>query len=130
MRIAASLVVLAVFALGALTLAAADGDAPDPEKMSTQIDALEAQVEYLRAREDALTAYILLNDQRAEGILRTTKASRDAGFEKNRIPERSRTILLKGMDDLAASLRAELPALTKEQAALRKKADALAKKLK
>lgn len=127
MRIAATLIVLAAFGLGAITLAGAADDAPTPEETGKRLKALEMQVEYLRSREAALTAYIVQNQQRAAGIRDVTRRSRVAGFEQRKIPVDSRIILLKGFDDLAASLQKDLPVVSKEEATMRKRADAFVK---
>lgn len=129
MRIASSLIVLAAVVFGAFALAGADDDTMSPEDVTKRIEALEMQVKFLRLREQALTMYILQNDQRAAGIEDIARRSREAGFEKNRIPEASRTILLKGFDEMAASLRKDLPQFDKEQQALFKKIRAAEKQL-
>ena len=88
---------------------------------------LEFQVEYLRAREVALTKYVLLNERRAAGLEDIARRSRAAGFEAKSIAVDSRRILLGGLETLAASLRKDLPALTREEQLLLKKIQATVK---
>ena len=121
MRIVTSLLVLVVLVLGAFAVARAHDDPSEKKLLQDRLEALEAQVEYLRAREQALTGYVLQNAQRAEGLEEVARRARLAGFEANRVPVDSRKILLKGMESLAVSLRQDLPKLTKEQQALLKK---------
>lgn len=122
MRIATTLVVLIVLVFGIFAVARAREDEAEKKSLDEQIEALEVQVEYLRSREKALTAYVLLNEKRAAGLEVVARRSRAAGFEANRIPVDSRRILLRGMEDLARSLRQDLPAVTKVERALLKKA--------
>ena len=92
-----------------------------------RVDALEAQVRYLRSRDEALTRYVLGNEVRAAGILEVVKRARAEGFEAKSIPAASRKTLLGGMESMAASLRSDMPEISKaEEGMLRaiKKAEA------
>lgn len=98
--------------------------ASDVKALREQVAALQKQVEYLRSRETALTAYVLANDVRGAALQKSMAISRDQGFLKRAIPENSRTALLEGLIDLGRTMRAELPEVTGEQARMRKQADA------
>lgn len=120
-----------VLGVGLLPSGPAHGDdevetvkASDVKALTDQVAALQKQVEYLRSRETALSAYVLAHDVRAAALQKSVALSREQGFLKRAIPEDSRTALLAGLNDLARSLRVELPALTSEQARMRKQADA------
>lgn len=107
---------------------AAAAKASDVKAMRAQIGALQKQVEYLRSREDALTAYLLANDTRAASFQDYIKKARTQGFLNKAIPAESRTTLLLGLDGLAESMRAELPVRTRDDERMRKAADAATRK--
>ena len=125
MRIA--LVILTVLVLTFGFLAFAQGDEALPAvtpkalaELTARVEALQAEVEYLRSREDALRAYVLANDQRAKGLMDVVARARRAGFEANRIPVDSRKILMSGLEAAAKSLQKGLPAVTPAEAKLLK----------
>jgi hypothetical protein len=92
--------------------------------LRAEVDGLQKEVRYLRSREDALTRYAVANEARAAGLQAMVKKARIEGFEANRIPANSRVTLMAGLEKLAASLRADLPKLTKKQTVMLKAADA------
>jgi hypothetical protein len=95
-----------------------------------RVDALEAQIHYLRSREVALTRYVLGNEVRAAGIMQVVRQARVEGFEARSIPVSSRKTLLSGMESMAASLRSDLPEISRaEEGMLKaiKKAEAAAR---
>ena len=100
----------------------------DVKAMRAQIGALQKQVEYLRSREDALTAYVLANDARAASFQDYVKKARTQGFLNKAIPAESRTTLLLGLDGLAESMRAELPVPSRAEERMRSAADAATRK--
>jgi hypothetical protein len=128
MRIALALLTasLLVFSVHAL----ASGDEPeaagadDIADLKARIEALEIEGSYLRSREQALTRYILLNEQRADGLSALIAKVRREGFENKSIPAPSRVSLMAGLDGLAGSLRASLPVVSRDEVALLKKATA------
>ncbi|MDA1194138.1 MAG: hypothetical protein O2894_03055 [Planctomycetota bacterium] len=90
--------------------------AKDFKALQVQVAGLQAQVAFLRAREESLTTYLLANEGRADGIDRIVKATRQQGFENKSIPAESRVTLLAGFEALAASLRDGIPAHSKDEA--------------
>lgn len=125
--------VLATLAVLTLTLGAfalAHGDEAETAKDALQalrgrMEVLEAEVQYLRAREADVSAYLLRNAQRADGLDAVAARAREAGFEAKSIPLESRRLLLRGMEGLAASLREGLPVPTPEQVKLQRQAEKL-----
>ncbi len=92
----------------------------DVSALRMRVNALEAQIQYLRSRDEALTRYVLGNEARADGIAQVVKRARAEGFEAKSIPPASRKTLLGGMESMAASLRTDLPAISKEEARMLK----------
>lgn len=121
----AGIALASVYAAGGFPAAQAHEDADAKKALEDKIEVLALQVEYLRAREAALTKYVLLNEKRAAGLEEIARRSRAAGFESRSIAVDSRRILLGGIESLAVSLRKDLPALTREDELLLKKIKAL-----
>jgi len=134
MRIALGLLTLTLLIFGGHALASGDDVEPgksagEParkaagtmKQLKLRLEALEMETAYLRSREAALTAYVLLNEQRGRSLDAVTTKAREQGFEKSKTPTPSRITLLTGLEGFAASLSVRLPALTKEEAALLKK---------
>ncbi len=121
MRILASLLLVSTVVLGVNALATGDDAKPTTDK---RLDALETQVDYLRSREAALSAYVLRNAARADALdALVTKVTKE-GFTKRAIPTTSRESLLAGLKALAADLRQDLPELTEEETLALKKLEA------
>lgn len=97
------------------------------KKLRAQVEALQEQVEYLRSREEALTAYALATGDQAATLDAAVKRARTQGFESRAMAAESRVTLLSGLEGMAAGLRAGLPVVTKDQLRLRKAADAASK---
>ena len=121
MRIAIVTSTLFVLIFGAFALAQGDEALPPVtpkafDELSSRVDALQAEVEFLRSRESTLRAYVLQNDQRAKGLMDVVARARRAGFEAAKIPVESRKILMSGLEGAAKSLRTGLPAVTPEEA--------------
>jgi hypothetical protein len=121
MRITASLLFLAALTAGTLAVVHADEGTEAADPIALRIEALEMEVEHLRSREQALTAYVVKNEARARGLEEVARRARVAGFEANRIPVESRQILLKGIEGMAASLRDGLPVPSKADEAAAEK---------
>lgn len=130
MRIALSLLTLALLVFGGHALASGDDDtagqatskdAQQLDRLKARLDALEMETAYLRSREAALTAYVLLNERRAFGLQALAAKARTEGFENKKIPAPSRVTLMAGLDGYARSLVTNLPKLTKQDAARLKK---------
>ena len=95
-----------------------DGAQDQVGRLEKQVELLEAQVAYLRAREDALTTYLLASEGRSNALSQDLARSRREGFTMAAISSTSREALLSGLEGYAAAVGADLPALTKEQAEL------------
>jgi len=126
MRIALGLLTVTLLILGAHTLAQGDdasgGD--DMESLKARVEALEYETEYLRSREAALTTYILANETRSKLFAAAGARARAEGYEKNRNPVPAREAFLRGSEAVWASMGTDLPAVTKDQSGLLKRADA------
>jgi hypothetical protein len=91
---------------------------------------LSTDVEFLRRRERATTEYLLALGKASANLHAMTQAARVAGFEMAAIPANARIEVLRGIDQLGADLSAGLPAPTREDMALQRKADDLRRALK
>jgi len=112
--------------------APAPAAAPDPSDASVKIAALEARVEalranvdYLRARDVALTNAVLSLGKTASELRTGTGQARASGFAAAAIPEASRSALLAALDTLAANLSSGLPAPSAAEVELKRRADDL-----
>ncbi|MHC5009831.1 MAG: hypothetical protein ACYTG6_02650 [Planctomycetota bacterium] len=116
MRVATTLFTLAllVFAFQAVAGGEEEGEDPIPA-LEKRIQVLEQKVEYLTAREEALTTYVLAAEQRSKSLAADLARSRAEGFTAGAISSTSREFLLAGLDGLAASMVEDLPAVTPEQ---------------
>lgn len=121
--------VLALFAVAAVLLAfrpyvaRAEGEAElRLSAVEQRAKALEAEVEYLRARETTLTKAVLAHGSAAADLSATAAEARAAGFEAAAVPAASRQALLAGLERTARSLSSASPAVTQVEAALLKKA--------
>jgi len=132
-------------ALGALAVhavvARADGDgapAPvaDPSDPGARLDAMQAryerdtavlrtEIDYLRAREAALTKYVLAMGGTSSSVKNNVAIARREGFEAAAISAPSRVAVLRTLDQLAADLAGSLPVPSASDVALRKQADEL-----
>lgn len=94
---------------------------PDRTTWNTKdrLRVLELEVKLLQAREKALSAYVLANDERAAGIEKLVARCRREGFTGAAISSTSRISLLNGIEALAKSMREGLPAATADEEALR-----------
>src|SRR5262245_50042261 len=112
MRAFATLCLLAVVILGVATWARGDDD-PADAGLRHRVETLELQVKYLTARETALTAYVLANEQRSAGLTEMARDARALGFAAAAVPAQSRERILAGFEAMARSLLADLPHVTK-----------------
>lgn len=132
MSLTLGLVLGTALVIGAQLAGSAFGDEEEvagvsPRKLQVleaQVGALQKQVEYLRSREAALTAYVLANDDRGASLQSALERARREGYLARAISSKSREALMKGLTELAADLRSELPAPTRAEARLRSQADA------
>ncbi len=128
MRIALTMLTATVLILGAFALAQGDEAAPTEvtpkafKALEARVEALQAEVTFLRSREETLRAYVLKNGQRARGLLDVVARARRAGFEASKIPVDSRRILLAGLEAAANSLRQGLPKVSDQEARMMKEA--------
>jgi hypothetical protein len=109
-----------------------DADA-GPDRIAVleqKIVSLSTDVELLRRRERAITEYLLALGKASANLHATTQAARVAGFEMAAIPANSRIEVLRGLDQLGADLAAGLPAPTREDMALQRRAEELRRALK
>ena len=137
MRIAVGLLTITLLVLGVHTLArgddgdagggqatAAPGAAPaadDVKVLRARLEALELEVAFLRAREEAVTAYLLQGKERSESFAATGAQARQQGFEHSKTPTPSRVTLLRGLEAVWKSVGTDLPDRTKEDRALLKR---------
>lgn len=123
-----------VFALLALVLGLGvvargeDGAEDKVAKLERHVALLEAQVEYLTAREDAVTAYLLAATERSKALRANLARSRDEGFTQAAISSTSREYLLGGLEGYAADVARDLPDLTEVQVQLRRQIENLKRK--
>ena len=95
---------------------------PDRAKWNTKdrLRTLELEVQILQAREKALSAYVMANAERAEGIDKLVAQCRREGFTGAAISSTSRESLMNGMTALAKSMRQGLPTASADDEALQK----------
>ena len=121
MRIALATLTALALTFGAFALARGDEAAESEvtvkafQALRARVDALQAEVGFLRSREEALRTYVLANDKRGQGLEQVVTRARAAGFEARTIPEESRRVLMDGLLAAAQSIRAGLPNLTPEE---------------
>ena len=109
---------LALVLVSVLALAAnARGEDPAaPEAaLASKVDLLAKEVAYLRGREARITTYILANGGRADALETLVNELRAGGFAAAANPSPARERLLKGLADLAKSLRAGLPSMSESE---------------
>ena len=133
MRAPTALLALALLVAGAGFHAVARGeDEPVVDGQTWQeerIRLLETRVRYLMSREEALTNYLMRNEERSVLLAQTARESRREGFTMGAIPTNSREILLAGIERLAANLGEHLPRLTEKEAALARQAAQIGERL-
>jgi hypothetical protein len=111
-----TLLPLAVFlALGLALASTVRGE--DPVSLDARVDALQREVQWLRAREAKLTAYLVANGARAEGLETLTRSLRNGGFASHANPTPTREVFVRGIEEYAASLKTGLPTLTEAERA-------------
>ncbi len=96
--------------------------------LQDQVASLRADVEFLRARDAALTGAAGRLANAAQALRNGTGQARTQGFEGAAIPQASRASLLATLDGLARDLgTATPPALTPQEQELRRRAEDLRK---
>ncbi len=126
MRIALTVLAVLVVTFGAFALARGDEAADTAvspkaiKAMAAHVAALQAEVEFLRSREKALSTYVLMNEQRGRGLATVVSRTRAAGFEARTIPADSRKILMAGLLGAAQSIQKGLPRVSKDEATMLK----------
>ena len=125
MRTPLTLALVAVLALAAgllagPLLAGEGGPAADRAALAldVRVQALEGEVAWLRAREAALTDYVLANDARGTALQALADQLVTLGFTQKALPAASREALVEGIRGMGASLREGLPTSTKDQQAM------------
>lgn len=120
MRILTLMLTIGVLVVGAHALAWGKdgGDDTDLAALERKAVVLEKRVAYLLEREADLTKWILASEQRGRALETAVQRMRTQGFANRSIPAPSRETLLDGLGALGRDLGADLPAVTKEQAAL------------
>jgi hypothetical protein len=103
--------VLALFCVLALA-SGVRGEDPQPASLDASLELLTRHVAYLRGREARLTSYIVANGARAEALEKLVVELREGGFAAGANPSQARERLLKGLSDMAESLKAGLPTIT------------------
>lgn len=118
----------------ALTPRAEGQDAEDGKDriaaLEQRVQSLTADVELLRRRERAITDYLVTLSKASNNLHASTQAARVAGFEMAAIPANSRIEVLRGLDQLGDDLARGLPAPSREEQALQRKADDLRRALR
>jgi hypothetical protein len=131
--VAVSLAALSVLAIVALS-ARADGEGPPPPApdpavkiaaLERQVAALKADVDFLRARDVALTSSFLAFGRTAQNLHTGMAQARAAGFAAAAIPADSRIAVLTALDALATDLASSPPTLTPAEKELLRHADEL-----
>ena len=108
---------LLVLVLGLTVVAQGeDGGEDKVLRLEKQVEVLEAQVDYLMARETQLTAYLLATEGRSTALAQNLARSRTEGFTMAAISSTSRELLLGGLQEYAKDIAKDLPAVTREQA--------------
>ncbi len=134
-----ALFAIVAIAFQAVARAAPEGE-PDPavrlKILDAEVKALRADAAYLRAREAALTRYVVGLEATSRVVLSGVAQARTQGFEAAAVAAPSRVVLLRTLEDAARALSAGLPkpdaaaeSLRKEADDARKAADELAKSL-
>lgn len=113
MRTAVCLLAVTSLLLGAHTLA--QGEDGEMKKLKDRLHDCEYQLKYLRSRERAMTAYMLMNSRRADGLDWIAARTTELGFTNAAITPASREFLLDGLTKLAGSLREDLPVVSEEE---------------
>ena len=123
-RIVTAVGLVLVGAMGMQVFAGDTEGVPDRSRWGVEdrLRALELEVSVLQARETAVSAFILANAERADGLEKLAKQCRNEGFTSGAISSRSRETLLKGIAALAVSLRMGLPVATDDESAAREQA--------
>lgn len=117
----AVLALVAVLALAAATLgksplARAEEESPSrADLLEGRVDALDKLVEYLLARDRAVTAYLVAEEERGRALEDSLALAREQGFTMAAMPYSSRETLLEALGNLARQMRTDLPQVTEEQ---------------
>jgi hypothetical protein len=93
--------------------------------LETQNKALRAEVDYLLAREQSTTKWILGINTLQQNLNTNVGAARSQGFESAAISAPSRIAVLKAIDQMGHDLMDKLPVPTSAEQQMRKKADDL-----
>ena len=130
MRLLTLVLVFALLALGAHTMARGEEPPAGAANLETQVKVLEVrclklekQVAYLLSREEAVTKYLLRSEARGKGYEEMSNRMRSQGFANKALPPRSRETLLDGLIEIGRDMQEDLPAVTRQQSALLKSAD-------
>jgi hypothetical protein len=111
MRVALPLLLVA----GLVVALAGGARGEDPISLDQRMEALQREVTWLRGREARLSAYVIENEARADGLEKLVAELRTAGFASHAQPTASRELLLRGLSDLARSLKAGVPVMTEAE---------------
>jgi hypothetical protein len=122
MRVAPSLVlslalILAAGLAGFGSLASGHDDL-EKAALEKRVKKLELRLDYLLAREKAVTDWVLRNQQRSADLQRGFRVAREQGFTAAAISSTSREALLSTLEAVAVDLGRDLPEVTKEQTSL------------
>jgi hypothetical protein len=104
---------LSVLSAGRAT--AEDPIPPTPEMLLKRIQALELEVQYLRARDVDVTAYLLETRAHAQSLAQSLRTAREQGFTAGAISSTSREALLSGLEGHAERITRSLPEITRGQ---------------
>jgi predicted NAD/FAD-dependent oxidoreductase len=111
---------IGLLVLGVTVLARGEDEGSQLADLQKQVERLELQVSYLRAREADLTTYALGNQARAEMVQAMIAKMDEQGYTARAIPANCRVTHMDGMKALAKSLLEQLPIVSEEQTALLK----------
>jgi len=96
-------------------------------KLEEQVKSLRADTELLYSREAAVTKYLLSLGQTADAVRQGVGQARGQGFEMAAIPPSSRAAVLSTLENLAKGLLAGLPAPSRAEQEMARRAEELHK---
>lgn len=121
--LAAVLIVAAVSAVSAR----AEGEPSDLDSrlaaLQLEVRALNAEVDYLKAREESLSKYVSGLATVSQSTRAAVAQARTAGFEAAAVPSDSRVAVLVAIERIAGGIATDLPVAAPAERELRRRAD-------
>ena len=120
MRTLTLVLTIGLLVLGVTALARGEDEGTQIADLEKQVERLELQVSYLMAREVDTTLYVLANQERAGVLERMIALMEKQGYTARSIPAECRETHMRGMLELAKSMKDDVPVVSEEQTALLK----------